>query len=248
MKHLNLRTHNLYTHITLALVIILSCCLYNVQAQMQGHYPVSAKGEFCTRSTPSELPHNPRYKMWCQKNFNNGSRLYEAYRQVAFNIKYTPEPPKTDLWQTPLETKQSQTGDCEDAIILFHDLMPHYGYKGEIIWGLVTDLQKKIRFAHVWFELFDKRGNTYIVEPFSGDWNGIIPVTILKEREIRHRIVGIPNDLISDIMRKPSEHERIKRSIVKQVIMFDWRLINQVDNVFANLSKVSQRYLQQNHE
>jgi len=244
MRNLKNGKHILSILVTLALIIMSSrFCIAAIQ--MQGHYPVSSKGEYCTRPNPSELPHNPYYKMWCQKNFNNGIQIYEAYRQVAFNIEYTPEPPRVDTWQTPFETMQSRTGDCEDAILLFHDLLPHRYNDGEIVWGVVVDYQKNIKFAHVWFELYDKEGNAYIVEPYSGDWNGIIPVDNLRDREARHRIVGISNQLVSDLMRRPSQHENIKREIIKQVVMFDWRLISQVDDVFSKLTQVSQRQLMQ---
>ena len=34
------------------------------------------------------------YKEWCEKTFDNGSYIYEAYKNIAFNIEYTPEPYK----------------------------------------------------------------------------------------------------------------------------------------------------------
>ncbi len=244
MKKQNYAKHIIFILVALTF-IILSSYDGNAASKEPGRYPVSSKGENCDRANLSELPHNPKYKMWCQKKFQNGSMLYDAYRQIAFNIKYTPEPPRTDLWQTPFETMQSHTGDCEDAILLFHHLLPHYGYNGEIIWGVVTDFEKNIKFAHVWFELYDKQGNAYIIEPFAKDWNGIIPVELLRDKEVRRRIIGISNHDLSNIMKNPSEHERIKRAIVKQVVMFDWRLIDLVDDVFAKLTQVSQRYLQQ---
>ncbi len=247
MKKLNYGLYILFVLVILTSIVTSNRCCDAEVVKIHGHYPVSSKGEYCLRPTPSELPHNPLYKSWCQRNFNNGSALYEAYREIAFNIKYIPEPPKTDLWQTPFETMQTRAGDCEDAILLFHHLLPHYNYNGEIIWGIVEDFNKNIRFAHVWFQLYDKQGNAYIVEPFSGDWNGIIPIKSLREKEMRRRIVGISNRYISDIMRAPYLHERIKKLIVKQVIMFDWRLISQIDDVFAKLTQVSQRYLQQKH-
>ena len=38
------------------------------------------------------------YKEWCKETFENGKYIYEAYKDIAFNIKYTPEQAKTDIW------------------------------------------------------------------------------------------------------------------------------------------------------
>lgn len=242
----NIRKDNfVFTGLITFIIFIVTSSVCNAAEQIKGFYPVSSKGEFCKPLNSTELPHNPYYKEWCQKNFRNGSQIYEAYRQVAFNIEYTPEPPRVDLWQTPSETMRSHKGDCEDAILLFHQKLPVHYNGGEIIWGFVHDLEKKIFFPHVWFQLSDKNGNIYIVEPFSGDWNGIIPIKLLKDSEVRQRIIGIPNSIISDLMNKPSEHDSIKRFFIRQVTMYDWRLVKQVDNVFAKLASVSSRYRQQ---
>lgn len=211
----------------------------------QGFYPVSSKGEFCQRVNAYTLPHNPLYKEWCQKNFINGSFIYEAYRQIAFYIEYIPEPPRVDYWQTPYETIHSRKGDCEDAILLFHDLLPSKYDNGEIIWGIVSDLKSRLNYAHVWFQLYDIRGNPYIIEPFSGDWNGIIPVELLNNEEIRQQIIGISNIFISNLMDTPSKHQSIKQVIVEQVVMYDWRLMAQIDDVFTKLAQVSKRYRRQ---
>lgn len=73
-----------------------------------------------TRPTDGNaLPDNPRYKEWCINTFDNGEQIYEAYKEIAFDIDYRPEPQKTDYWQTPIETMQSKKGDCEDSAFLF---------------------------------------------------------------------------------------------------------------------------------
>lgn len=217
----------------------------NAALQIKGFYPVSSKGEYCARSNPDELPNNLLYKDWCQKNFLNGAYIYEAYRQIAFNIEYTPEPPSVDLWQTPFETMQGRSGDCEDAVILFHAILPPHYDSGEVVWGFVHDLKDQTSFPHVWFQLYDKRGKAYIVEPFSGDWNGIIPMEAIKKWEVRQRIIGISNAVISDIMNSPVEHQSAKNFFVKRTAMYDWRLARQVDDVFAKLVNVSRRYKRQ---
>ncbi len=212
---------------------------------IQGFYPVSSKGDFCSAPNPKELPHNALYKNWCQKFFKNGSYIYEAYRQIAFNVKYTPEPPRVDMWQTPFETMSRHAGDCEDAILLFHNLLASQYIDGEIIWGLVFDVKKNTGFAHVWYQLYDKNGNAYVVEPFSGDWNGIIPVDYLSDSEIRQRIVGLPTNTIREIMNEPSKRQMIKALTLREIMMYDWRHIDQVDDVFTKLAQVSDRHRKQ---
>lgn len=212
---------------------------------VKGYYPVTSKGEFCIRTNSDNLPDNPLYKSWCKKEFINGSLIYEAYRQVAFNIRYTPEPPKVDLWQTPYETMRFNGGDCEDAILLFQQLLTPNYRGGEVIWGIVRDLRNQTSYPHVWFKLVDRKGNQYIVEPFSGDWNGIIPVKMINESEHRKKIIGLPNDIIKDIMETPLKYKNIKKFLKKHSTVQDWSFINQVDYVFSNLINVARRYKRQ---
>ena len=224
----------------------------NADVAVKGYYPVTSKGEFCTRTNPSDLPDNPLYKNWCKREFINGSLIYEAYRQVAFNIKYTPEPPKVDLWQTPYETLRFNGGDCEDAILLFHQLLTPNYRGGEIIWGLVSDIQTKTTYPHVWFQLVDRKGNRYIVEPFSGDWNGIIPIKMINKREHRKKIIGLPNNIIKDIMEMPLKHKEkyknIKDFFKKHTKMQDWSFKSQIDYVFSKLINVARRHKRQQQE
>ena len=85
------------------------------------------------RPVPDECPYpdnngklhdNFMYKEWCEQTFDNGKYIYEAYKDIAFNIEYTPEQAKTDIWQTPFETRRSKKGDCEDAVFLFSHIFP----------------------------------------------------------------------------------------------------------------------------
>ena len=69
------------------------------------------------------------YKKWCEETFTNGNHIYEGYRDIAFNIKYTPEVPETDNWQTPLETTRLGQGDCEDAVFPFFLAPPPHSGK-----------------------------------------------------------------------------------------------------------------------
>ncbi len=62
---------------------------------------------------------NLLFKEWCENTFSNGNCIYEGYKDIAFNIKYTHEKAGTDNWQTPYESIRLMQGDCEDAVFLF---------------------------------------------------------------------------------------------------------------------------------
>ncbi len=128
---------------------------------------------------------NYRYREWCINTFNNGEQIYKAYKEIAFDIDYRAEPPKIDYWQTPEETVQSKQGDCEDSVFLFFSQLSEFNIDGDIVWGWVVDKDNSIAFAHVWYQLFDKRGRPYIVEGFSKEWNGIIPAEMMNGKEKR---------------------------------------------------------------
>lgn len=133
----------------------------------------------------NSTPDNPRYKEWCIETFHDGEQIYEAYKKIAFDIDYRAEPPKTDYWQTPTETKQRKAGDCEDSVFLFFSELSELDIDGDIVWGWVVNKDASIAFAHVWYQLFDKRGRPFIIEGFAKEWNGIIPVEMLPGTEER---------------------------------------------------------------
>lgn len=152
------------------------------------------------------LPDNFMYKDWCEETFGNGKYIYEAYKDIAFKIKYTPERAKTDVWQTPYETNKSKKGDCEDAVFLFTSHLPSMQKNIKIIWGWVIDKGNKMARAHVWSQLTDKAGQQYIVEGFSKDWDGIIPFHIVEKTELRKPIFMITHSefcRLSSLVSKP---------------------------------------------
>ncbi len=136
----------------------------------------------------SKLHDNTIYKEWCEETFDDGIYIYNAYKDIAFNIEYTPEQAKTDIWQTPFETNRSQKGDCEDIVFLFSSYLPPEQKNAMIIWGWVIDKRSRVARAHVWHQLIDKTGQQYIVEGFSREWNGIIPINIAEKTELRKPI------------------------------------------------------------
>jgi hypothetical protein len=146
----------------------------------------------CPNLEDAEVLHdNFLYKEWCEETFTNGNYIYEGYKDISFNIKYAPEAARTDNWQTPTETIRLEQGDCEDAVFLFFSHLPPTQKNAEIVWGWVFDRQLGVARAHVWYQLKDREGKEYIVEGFSNDWNGIIPMEIAKKTEIRTPILKI---------------------------------------------------------
>ena len=153
---------------------------------------------------------NSLYKEWCERTFKHGNHIYEAYKDVAFNIKYTPESAKTDFWQTPFETTKSKNGDCEDAVFLFFSHLLPNQENAEIVWGWVIDRKVGVARAHVWYQLKDKEGQLYVVEGFSNDWNGIIPMEIIKQTESRKPIFTLSHleaSRLASIISKPDSWE-----------------------------------------
>ena len=152
------------------------------------------------RPVPDECPYpdnngklhdNFMYKEWCEETFDNGKYIYEAYKDISFNVKYTPEQAETDIWQTPFETRRLKKGDCEDSVFLFSSHLPSEQENAMIIWGWVIDKESRVARAHVWYQLIDKVGRQYIAEGFSNDWNGIVPMEIVEETELRKPIFTI---------------------------------------------------------
>jgi hypothetical protein len=163
-----------------------------------GYKPVS---DTCPYVENGEgLSDNFLYKEWCEETFDNGNYIYESYKDIAFNIKYTPESGRTDYWQTPVETARLKKGDCEDAVFLFFSQLPSNQINAEIVWGWVINKQSTVGRAHVWYQLLDKKGQQYVVEGFSNDWNGIIPIEIIEETESRKPIFTISHSAISRLV------------------------------------------------
>jgi hypothetical protein len=152
-----------------------------------------------TRQDGDSYHDNFLYKNWCEETFDNGKYIYAAYKNIAFNIKYKREAKKTDFWQTPIETDRLKKGDCEDAVFLLFSQLPSNQENAEIVWGWVIDKQTKAAKPHVWYQLVDKKGQKYIVEGFSKDWNGIIPMEIAKEHESRKPIFSIPHAKVIEL-------------------------------------------------
>ncbi len=191
-----------------------------------------------------ELNDNFLYKEWCEETFNNGNCVYEAYKNIAFNIEYTPEPNMTDFWQTPVETARLKKGDCEDIVFHFFSQLPPDLKNAEIIWGWVINKRSKIGKAHVWYQLTDKKGQQYIVEGFSKDWNGIIPMGILENTETRRPIFTIAHSSVSRLassVPKVDDSQNIRS-------LFLPNLNKEISNILNKLNGLFSRYERQKEE
>ncbi|KKK75362.1 hypothetical protein LCGC14_2874470, partial [marine sediment metagenome] len=194
-----------------------------------GYKPVSDTCPYVEEG--GKLNDNFLYKKWCEETFVNGDYIYEAYKDIAFNIKYTPESGKTDFWQTPVETARLRKGDCEDAVFLFFSQLPLNQKNAEIVWGWVINKQSTMGKAHVWYQLLDKRGQQYIVEGFSKDWNGIIPMNMVEETESRRPILTMAHSAIGKLASLLSEadDQQIYQSLVDLLAA-----ANSIDNDSGN--------------
>ncbi len=105
-------------------------------------------------------PDNSAFKEWCVDTFSNGSEIYEAYKVINFDIEKRPDVKDGyyDYWQNPMETRLLKTGDCEDFMFLFSDLLPWNQDNFEIVWGFVYDKSSIGKAKHVWGQLKGKDG------------------------------------------------------------------------------------------
>lgn len=198
----------------------------------------------------NSTPDNPRYKEWCIETFHDGEQIYEAYKKIAFDIDYRAEPPKTDYWQTPGETRQSKKGDCEDSVFLFFSRLSELDIDGSIVWGWVIDKGNSIAFAHVWYQLFDKRGRVYIVEGFSKEWNGIVPVEMISGAEERVPTLSLKHSQVNhvaDTMIHILDHGRGQIfSESFEFERFDWDIYHHnttiIKEIFHKLQDMLTRY------
>lgn len=250
-------------YLLIIITFIILSCIYDVKTfadvsyadlfmNERGYKPV--EDTLSVKSLSARLPDgsiasdNLPYKEWCINTFKNGEQIYDAYKEIAFDVNYRAEPPKTDYWQTPLETRQKKQGDCEDSVFLFFSQLSGTDVDGEIIWGWVVDKRSSIAFAHVWYQLFDKHGRPYIVEGFSKEWNGIIPVEIITEAEervptlmLRHNQV---NHMVNEMIPGFTESFEDKQ--------FSWNVYMSnngiIKEIFLKLHDMFTRYREQVHQ
>jgi hypothetical protein len=193
----------------------------------------------------NSIPDNQAYREWCTRTFSNGEQIYEAYKEIAFDIDYQAEPPRTDYWQTPLETLQSKHGDCEDSIFVFFSMLSDLDIDGDIVWGWVVEKETSNTFAHVWYQLFDKQGKAYIVEGFSKEWNGIIPIEMVTAGEERVPTLLLKHNQVTRVV-----DEMVPRFLEDSQFLWNISMDNSslIKNIFEKLQDMFHRYNEQIHQ
>lgn len=80
---------------------------------------------------------------------------------TAARIRYVPDPPGTDYWQTPEETAGRGAGDCEDIAIYTGQLLERRGVDARVVIGARGPAAEH---GHCWVE-FSENGIAYVMEP-----------------------------------------------------------------------------------
>ncbi len=165
-------------------------------------------------------PDNLAFKEWCVDTFQNGSKIYEAYRVVNFDIEFRADVKggNFDFWQKPRETLRLKTGDCEDFLFLFSDMLPWSQDNFELVWGFVYSKTSKSKVKHAWGELTGKHGQVYYVEGGQGNWNAIQKIEIVEKYQYRDPIVKIPQRTYTLFQGLFMEYDRFDSAMCKEIL------------------------------
>jgi transglutaminase-like putative cysteine protease len=88
--------------------------------------------------------------------------LIEHFHEVS-NITYLHEG-TNDYWQTPEETLERQTGDCEDMALLLQKKLKEDDYNADLVFGYLRVGESN---GHAWVESVIN-GEKYILDPSAG--------------------------------------------------------------------------------
>lgn len=110
----------------------------------------------------STIKDNCRFNPLTNLDWEGYQKIYLPYLK-AKQIKYLAEPRGEDYWQTPEETENLKTGDCEDFAIYLNNLWKKEGLQGRLILGIPRRRSDK---RHAWNEI-DWRNETYLVDAIS---------------------------------------------------------------------------------
>jgi hypothetical protein len=105
---------------------------------------------------------SPARRSDCEPGVYLPQELFDAFTQAG-RIEYIPDPPDTDTWQTPAETRRRGAGDCEDICIYLQHLLAEEGMAAEVVFGLRDATATN---GHAWLEA-DIQGRRWIIEPRS---------------------------------------------------------------------------------
>lgn len=84
-------------------------------------------------------------------NENWYKKVYHPYVQTRRDIKYLAEPPCQDKWQTPYETKQLGTGDCEDFALYLENKWRKEKLTSRLVFGRSA---KGVHDFHTWSNVY----------------------------------------------------------------------------------------------
>ena len=81
----------------------------------------------------------------------------------ARSIRYVPDEPGQDYWQTPQETQARWAGDCEDKAIWLYAQLKQNGYANvRLVIGRYRAMDKNY---HVWVSMSDGQDGVFIFDP-----------------------------------------------------------------------------------
>ncbi|MBN2239024.1 MAG: transglutaminase domain-containing protein [Dehalococcoidales bacterium] len=124
-------------------------------------------------------PDDPEVKALVNDILFSDSRLYwndfNALRDwVSWHVGYRSDIDihgQSDYWQTPAETLELGTGDCEDFAILLCSILRSYGVPADQVF-VATGISADKTSAHAYLVERWYRGVWQVVEPQSGGWLG----------------------------------------------------------------------------
>jgi len=93
--------------------------------------------------------------------FTSKKEVYECFEK-AKNIESVPDWEGSEYWQTPTETKEKGSGDCEDYAFYLYYLLERKDIQSEVIFGNYHNGEKW--YGHMWVEYKDK-GVVWILDP-----------------------------------------------------------------------------------
>lgn len=79
-------------------------------------------------------------------------------------LRYLPDPPTRDIWQSPGFTRRRHGGDCEDLALLVVSLLTHENIPSYLVTGTINHV------GHAWVEGTDERG-WFMIEATAGTFS-----------------------------------------------------------------------------
>ena len=125
---------------------------------------LDALGGFLIPATPFDQKISSAGALFCNFTPPQGPLLSEEELFFqARSIRYIPDPPGQDYWQTPQETETRWAGDCEDKAIWLYAHLKQNGHANvRLVVGRYRTLDKNY---HVWVSMSDGQDGVFILDP-----------------------------------------------------------------------------------